>query len=304
MADNVPAPMGKALARRVGKGLRKFSSLLSTLASGDDPKAVHQARVRSRRLQQHLGVLFPKPYPRKIRKLRRKLRRIRRALGEWRNCDVMLALVAREQRRTRGQTTRRAWQAVREYIHGLREREIVRARHKLRKNAPKQFSMPALKSRQRTAGGQDTEASMQPLRISLEKGWSEWRAAFEKAEESRDANSIHAFRIATKRLRYRVELLCDLGDAASKPCLVNLKKWQSQLGVWQDRQALRQWMAETLARPEFLLHEPQTARTLLSLLEKCGSRQSAEQEGIFPRIRETIQAEAKPPDGMERPSAV
>ena len=72
MGDNVPASKRKALASRLHKGLRKFSSLVSTLASDDDPKAVHQARVRSRRLQQHLGVLFPKPRPRKVRKLRRR----------------------------------------------------------------------------------------------------------------------------------------------------------------------------------------------------------------------------------------
>ena len=162
--------------------------------------------------------------------------------------------------------------------------------------------MSALKSRQRPAGEQETEALMRPLRISLEEGWSEWHSAFKKADESRDANSIHAVRLATKRLRYRVELLCDLGDAASKPWLVRLKKWQSQLGVWHDRQALRQLIAEALARPEFLLREPQTARALLSLLEKSGSRQSAELDWIFPRVRESIEAESS--DGTERPSAV
>jgi CHAD domain-containing protein len=301
MADNTP--IGKALAGRLRKGLRKFSSLLSTLAAGDDPKAVHQARVLSRRLQQHLGALFPKPRPRRVRKLRRVLRRIRRTLGEWRNYDVLLALVAREERRTRGRTARHAWEAVREYICGRRDREIARARRKLRKHAGEQLSMPALESRQRPAGEQDSEASMRPLRVSLEKGWSEWHAAFTKAEKSRDANWIHAFRIATKRLRYRVELFCDLGDAACKPRLASLKKWQSQLGVWHDRQALRQLIAETLARPDFLLREPQTARSLLALLEKSASRQSAELERVFPLVRESIEAEANSSDGMTPPSA-
>jgi CHAD domain-containing protein len=286
MAGNVPEPEQKALANRLRKRLRRFASLLSLLASADDPKAVHNARVWSRRLQQYLAVLFPKPRPRKARKLRRKLRRIKRALGEWRNCDVMLALVAREQRHTRSHITRRAWEAVREHLSARRAREITRARRKLVKYSPEDFAAPTLKPLERPAEGQGEGALMQPLRASVQEASVQWHSALKQADESRDETAIHAFRIATKRLRYLVELLYDLRDETNKPLLGDLKKWQTRLGVWHDRQMLQQAIAEALARAEFLLREPDTARALLGLLKKIRARQSAELDGIFrlPRV--------------------
>ena len=52
-------------------------------------------------------------------------------LGEWRNCDVLLEIVARQQRRTRSEAKRRAWGFVRDYLLQKRSKEVARAEKKL-----------------------------------------------------------------------------------------------------------------------------------------------------------------------------
>ena len=82
-------------------------------------------------------------------------------------------------------------------------------------------------------------------------------------------------RIATKVLRYRTELLYDVGARHFKGQLKWLADLQDALGVWHDRQVLHRAVAEALARPEILLNEMQSARILLAELEKDRSRQGA-----------------------------
>ena len=60
-----------ALTRLLRKRLERYVSIMPVVLVGDDPDAVHDVRVWSRRLQQSLVALFPKPRSGKVRKLRR-----------------------------------------------------------------------------------------------------------------------------------------------------------------------------------------------------------------------------------------
>ena len=91
--------------------LNRFVSLEAKVLKGDDPDAIHDMRVASRRLQQVLDLIFPNPLPREARRLRRKIRRCRRALGDVRNCDVLLQQVEGRLARNRC-SHREAWMAV------------------------------------------------------------------------------------------------------------------------------------------------------------------------------------------------
>jgi CHAD domain-containing protein len=62
---------------------------------------------------------------------------------------------------------------------------------------------------------------------------------------------LHAFRIQTKRLRYRVELARDLGSNAAQEALDSLKTIQDELGRWHDSTELVMLAADALADPEF-----------------------------------------------------
>ena len=112
--------------------LNRFISLEAKVLKGDDPDAIHDMRVASRRLQQVLDLVFPKPQPREARRLRRKIRRCRRALGDVRNCDVLLQQVEGRLARRRS-SDREAWTVVKQHLQERRSESFARAIRKLSK---------------------------------------------------------------------------------------------------------------------------------------------------------------------------
>jgi CHAD domain-containing protein len=205
---------------------------------------------------------------------------IRRALGEWRNCDVLLEIVARQQRRTRSEAKRRAWNFVRDYLLQKRAKEVTRAGKKLLRQDLGDYAALAHRLLAQPAG-ESPEILVQRLRGSVQGAWSKWQSALSRAQQTRAVNDLHAFRIATKDLRYRTELLFDVGHRQVKGQLKWLADLQQVIGVWHDRQVLHQAVADALARTEILLNELQTARILLAELEKDRSRGTQDVETIF-----------------------
>ncbi len=270
-----------ALERLLHKQVRKFSGLLPGVMGSDDPEVVHDVRVSTRRMQQCLATLLPKPRSNKVRRLRRTVRRVRGLLGEWRNCDVGLELITKERRRTRSPVKREAWEAVRGFLTQRRGRQVVGARRKLLKLDLAGFVANLCELLDQPAGQEDTEALGARLRASIESAQVQLDSTLSQARDSRDPIHIHALRISTKRLRYRMELAHHLGDDRARPVIDWLKGLQEALGKWHDRQVFRQIVAEALARPDFLLHEPCTARVLLVELEKDQVRQGQIVDNIF-----------------------
>ena len=166
-------------------------------------------------MQQALGAFFPKPRSGKVRRLRRTPRRIRRALGEWRNCDVLLELVARQHRLTRSEAKRQAWTIVRDYLLRKRAKEVARAGKRLLREDLGDYAARAEKVL-RQASDESPDILMQRLCDGVQGAWTEWQSALTRAQETGALGDLHAFRIATKDLRYRTELLRDVGTQALK----------------------------------------------------------------------------------------
>jgi CHAD domain-containing protein len=270
----------RALARLLRKRVKKFVALAPEVRADANPKTIHDVRVWSRRLQQAVSAFFPKPRSGKVRRLRRTPRRIRRMLGEWRNCDVLLEMVARQQRRTRSEGKRQAWAFVRDYLLQKRSKEVARAEKKLSRRDLGDYAALAQKLIRRPPE-ESPEILMQRLSDSVQGAWTKWQSALARAQETRAVDDLHAFRIATKDLRYRTELLYDVGHRQLKAQLRWLADLQEAIGVWHDRQVLDQAVAEAVARAEILLNELPTARTLLVELEKDRSRQAEDVKEIF-----------------------
>jgi CHAD domain-containing protein len=270
----------RALRRLLRKRVKKFVGLLPEMHADANPKAVHDARVWSRRLQQAVSAFFPKPRSRKVRRLRRTPRQVRRVLGEWRNCDVLLEMVARQQRRTRSETKRHAWAFVHEYLLAKRSKQVARAQGKLLQQDLEKYAALAQKLIGRPPD-ESAEVLMQRLRDSVQGAWHEWQSALAHAQETRALSDLHAFRVATKDLRYRTELLYDVGSREMRAQLKWLKDLQDALGVWHDRQVLNQAVAEAIGSAKILLTQPKAARILLSELEKDRSREAETVEKIF-----------------------
>jgi len=245
--------------------LNRFISYESKVLKGDDAEAIHDMRVASRRLQQVLDVLYPKPRPQELRRLRRQIRRCRQTLGEVRNCDVLLELVEQSLGKKRA-ARREAWTAVQHYLLMRRSETFLRAVRKLGKvnltvfyvnlkdflHRDKGHDHPAA----RQAHGADPARSgmVKVLIDSLETIWGRFESQIEQSRRTPRPEVIHGARIATKRLRYLLEVFHEFSVPGSAEALAWLRRLQKHLGDWHDLVVLEEMMIEMLARPEFL-HE-------------------------------------------------
>jgi CHAD domain-containing protein len=246
--------------------LNRFMSLEAKVLKGDDPDAIHDMRVSSRRLQQVLDLIFPKPLPREARRLRRKIRRCRRALGDVRNCDVLLQYVEGRLARHRS-SNRVTWTAVKHHLQGRRSESFARAIRKLSKMNLAVFYMHAkeILGQLRPAPEKDhtSHPVAQPNGLALEPFpaqlaqallgvWSEFNQQIAASHREATPSSIHAARIGAKRLRYLLEVVNKFGVPGSSGALAWLRKIQKHLGDWHDMEVLEEMMIEIIARPEFL----------------------------------------------------
>ncbi len=264
-------PARKQLERLMRDRLRKFMALLPEVLADDGADAVHDLRVWSRRLQQVVVALSPEPMPEEARAMVRALRRARRALGVWRDCDVLLDLLERKLRRVRNPGERHAWEKVRDFALKRREREMRRARRKLARRKLLTLAHCARRLAEAAWSARDGAGAPDPMAMltaAAGGGYAQWRQALARARQTLAAADIHAFRIESKRLRYRIELARDLGDEQAEPALAALRALQDGLGRWHDHGELARLAAEALADPAFLLEQPRVAGAVLRKLAR------------------------------------
>jgi len=255
----------KKLLTLARKRLQRFATLMPKLLVSDDPATVHDLRVWSRRLQQALGVIHPASKPPKSKKVLRVLRQVRRALGPCRNLDVNLDLIREKRQHASAAAIQRAWGAVQEELEAKRGPLIERARREIARHDL--FSFISRAQALIEAANNDTNR-IESLENAIAKSMKAWQEAFASATEQRDGIHLHEFRIAGKRLRYRVELLAELGENKAKPLVEVLKQLQNALGEWHDRSVLLDYVAEFIGRANFLADHPEIGRALRTEMEK------------------------------------
>ena len=260
--------------------LNRLVALEPKVLRDEFPDAVHDLRVASRRLQSLLDFLFTEPRPRQIRKLRRRLKQAHSVLGELRNQDALVARMARVLGRKRA-ARREAWEAGRDYVSQQRSKTVDRAHRELsRLNLAQVY----VRLRQELATLEEPEdvepaaSSAQPAAIpgqASAEATEERHAAYDKeknlaarfserlrelwqdfdalaAKSRRDPGVLHPLRIATKRLRYLVEVAAALNVAGSFDALRWLRNLQRKLGDWHDLEVLDSMLIDMLARRKFL----------------------------------------------------
>ena len=284
-----PSVTAVTLAALGRKRLEKFAALIPRIVVSDDSATIHDARVGSRRSQQILSVLAgPSRKNSKQRKLKRALRAIRVILGPPRNLDVMLEMVDEKIAATGNPVARDAWDQLRTHLKERRARAIERARDELRG-----FDIVELAARCRAVidsaggGGAPPEES---LRESISAALGDWRAAIAAARASPGGEEVHSLRIAGKRLRYRLELLAELGEGSAKMRVKSLRALQDQLGSWHDSEVLLETCAKFLRRKDFLATHPGLARALLLEMEREGRRANGAIEGLIKHAEKVSQA--------------
>ncbi len=275
--------------------LNRFVSLEAKVLKGDDPNAIHAMRVASRRLQQVLDLIFPKPQPREVRRLRRKIRQCRRALGDLRNCDVQLQQVQGRLARKRC-SDREAWTAVKQYLQERRSASFSKAIRKLSKVNMAVFHTrtKGILDRLKPTPEQDHGAHslVRPDRPALEPfparltqalvgAWREFEKQVASSHRETTAPSIHAARLCAKRLRYLLEVVNQFGIPGSSGALTWLKKIQQHLGDWHDMEVLEEMIIEMMAEPEFLRDQLPLAMATGKLILRNRNRKQGFREKYF-----------------------
>jgi CHAD domain-containing protein len=245
------------------KQLNRLMSFEARVLKGDDADAVHDMRVASRRLQQVLDLLYPKPRPQEYRRLRRQIRRCRQVLGDVRNCDVLLEIVGHSLHRKRS-ARREAWTAVQHFLLTRRSETFLRTVRKLGKINLSVFYVN-LKELLHHDMARDHSAEHHPhgetsprpgfgkdLTSALRSTWGRFEDQLALSHQDSRPEVIHGARIATKRLRYLLEVFHEFAVPCSADALVCLRQLQKDLGDWHDLEVLEQMMIEMLARKEFL----------------------------------------------------
>jgi CHAD domain-containing protein len=179
-------------------------------------------------------------------KARRKIRRLTRALGTVRELDVSLHLL--DELAGSDELSRPALQDVRLHVMAERERRRESMLSRLADvNAEKLERR--LKSVTEAVALDTSQAWRQALGARLLKRAKRLGAAVDVAGQLYAPEQLHQVRIATKKLRYGLELAADSGIAAAAPLVRALKRVQEMLGRLNDLQVLQTHVAAVQAAP-------------------------------------------------------
>jgi CHAD domain-containing protein len=236
-----------ALVKGLSRALRRNAAVLEAeldLAGQGDSKAIHRARVASRRLREALAVVAAVGSE-DAKALRNELRAITAALGPVREMDVsrrdLLNLADQE-----------AWPAdavamVEEHCDDRRLRDLDRAAKTL-----EDVDVKSLALRLRRIARAVQRESRGDVADALSRRLNSRNRAF--ATKVRDVgivyatDRLHAVRIAAKKLRYVTEL----ADGSAVEGLRRLKRLQKVLGHLHDDQMVQTRIEEIAATEKSL----------------------------------------------------
>jgi CHAD domain-containing protein len=229
----------------VRKSLRELDKLLGGLPANPPPKAVHDLRTTSRRVQAVAAALAPDDR-KKSRRLLKTIEPVRKAAGEVRDMDVLISHARRMARKSAGESLNRLvahLESARKVSAAEFER-ILGQRRKAARDDLKRYSKmvkSALTPAKSSAlnAGQDglPHEGVHAAATSAVRELGEWPRL--------DAGNIHAFRLKVKELRYVLQLFAD----ADPSFIEALTDVQRGIGDWHDWQQLAE-IARAILDPE------------------------------------------------------
>jgi CHAD domain-containing protein len=254
---NGTLPLVRLLERRT----RALKRHLAAAVKGDGI-GVHQARVASRRLREAVPVLSEGLHGAKAGKATRKIRRLTRALGAVRELDVTLHLI--DELGAKPGVPRPALAEVRAHVIEAREKRRAVMHDRLE-------GVDIDKLAKRLASVRDALAKPSPdhnwrtvLASRIASRGRRLVDAIAEAGQIYGPEALHRVRIATKKLRYAMELADESGAAPAARIVRTLRKAQDTLGRLHDLQVLQHYGAEVSAAP----HGPNSADAGLAMLAR------------------------------------
>jgi CHAD domain-containing protein len=254
----------------------KFIDLVPLVLRNEDLTAVNRMRITCRRLEEILDLVYVKPRPGHIKKLRRRLKLCRRTLGKLRNCDALLAVTDNAIATKRPEID--AWQTLRRYLQPLRTRTAAVTLEKLGRvnlatpylRMKKDFALSTQQRRHGSSNGAATQAATaivyQRINRSLASRWHQLAIAVEESRHDPCEHVIHGMRIAAKRLRYLTEVMGKLHIAGTMEALNWLKSLQRTIGVWHDLEIMERVLRDILEHRKSFHVEHLTAEHIAALM--------------------------------------
>ena len=232
------------LVRLVRRRLLALARHLPGALEGDG-RALHRTRVASRRLRELLPILSLERDGAERTRLRKPLRRVTRALGTVRELDVVLGLL--EEPEFKGAPGPAA---------GLVRARVSRARTARRQEMLERLADLNLKSvdvqlralAQAMSGTRHDRRWRAALAARLSRRASALRDRIHEAGALYAPEALHRARVATKKLRYALEVADESGAGPCRPEVRTLKRTQDTLGQLHDLQVLEMQVRDADAR--------------------------------------------------------
>jgi CHAD domain-containing protein len=200
-------------------------------------RAVHHARVASRRLREVLPMLQLDPET--SRKLIERLRRVTRRLGRIRELDVLLQFIGDFKRRKL--FPERALDYLAVDVREARDKRLEKTTHKRAMSELKRVSRK-LEKVLRRLDARSSQPNDRAWRWALEARAARRAAALDKAIAKAGSlylsDRLHDVRIAVKKLRYAYELVVEASGEQGAADLRTLKRSQQLLGRIHDLDVL------------------------------------------------------------------
>lgn len=203
---------------------------LARAGAAPDQEAVHDLRVSIRRMLEALRSVGGLLRSRMVKKLRKQLKPVMKSAGKTRNIDIAIALCA--------DSTRNAGPAL-EALRSARAKAARRLLRDLAELASETISVPTRRQKASGLDAADLAASILPAMAARY-----WKAGEKAARVESDWEELHRFRLATKHLRYTVELFAPVYAQRGVAARLNtLRAIQGHLGRINDCESARRFPA-------------------------------------------------------------
>jgi len=226
-----------ARERLLHRRLQAFEHALPDASSGD-AVSVHRTRVASRRVREAMPVVLVDLSPKKLKRLTRSFRRVTRALGPIRELDVTLRVLdeAAAAHRTATDIIGVVARDL-EFERDRRRQELAACLEHVEANElVSRIEDAAAIGAARDSGARSETRAVLAVRVVRRVRRLEQAVA--AAGPLYAPEPLHRVRIATKKLRYAIELAYDLRITRSRQSLRRLERMQETLGRMHDLQVL------------------------------------------------------------------
>lgn len=227
-----------ALRRTIRRLLKDMWAHEAAARSFEDPEGVHQMRVASRRVRSALDTAGDLFKGKRHRAVRKGMRRLTRALGGVRDGDVLLMGL----QRLRGDAGTGTHPGIdRLMARSERDRDEKRERllstlDELGADGFREASLDAFAKSRKGKG--IAKVRRRDARRMVRRHIQEFLDHAASLPPEEDSEALHELRIATKRLRYALQLLRKPLMPESDPLIAALTEMQDQLGQIHDLDVL------------------------------------------------------------------